>query len=159
MEQLEKASVQQQKRQTFLADLHSEIDAMQTTLAQHNLIIDAVVAKTPLEALQRELQALVQRNDQADEVLQRTLEQRAAVEDATRGLQVEVERLQEVMAAQIEALPEQVRGGDAGCMHVCVPAMKTLCSSCFFFIHAHTIPSPHHTRACTYQHIQAILVY
>ncbi len=110
LDQLEKAAVQHQKRKTYLTNLHAEIDTMQTTLAQHNLIIDAVIAKTPIDALQRELQALIQRNESAEEALQHTLEQRAAVEDGTRGLQLEAERLQEVMAAQFEALPEQVGG-------------------------------------------------
>lgn len=109
LEQLEKAAVQQQKRQAFLTDLRAEVERLQGVLAQHNLIIDAVVAKTPLETLQHDLQTLTQANAGAAEALGALAGQRAAAEAATRTLQAEAERLQSIMAEQIEALPDTVR--------------------------------------------------
>lgn len=109
LEQLEKAAVQHQKRQTFLSGLRAEVERLQGALAQHNLIIDAVVAKTPLEALQRDLEALTQANAAAAEALGALSEQRATAEAATRSLQEEADRLQAAMAEQLESLPEAVR--------------------------------------------------
>lgn len=109
LEQLEKAAVHHEKRQAFLNDLRAEVERLQGALAQHNLIIDAVVGKTPLDALQRDLEALTQANAGAAESLGTLAEQRAAAEAATRTLQAEAERLQGAMAEQLELLPDAVR--------------------------------------------------
>lgn len=84
------------------------MERLQAALAHHNLIIDAVVAKTPLEALQRDLEKLTQANTAAAEALGTLAEQRTAAEAATARLQEEAERLQGAMAEQLELLSDSV---------------------------------------------------